>query len=84
MEEEKRLTDNVEMHEVAHVGSGGHLALVDAGVPVLRILDLQHPVVRLGHMYRPEALVVRVRVPADRQQVDVPVSHPRHLQMRHL
>lgn len=72
------------MHEVAHVGYGGHLAFVDAGVPVLGILYLQGPVVRLHVVHGPEALVVRVRVPADGQQVDVPVSNPRHLQSRHL
>ena len=83
-ERDRLLTDNVEMHEVAHVRDSGYLAFVDAGVPVLGILYLQHPVVRVGVMYRPEALVVRVRIPADRQQVDVPVSHPRHLQSRHL
>ena len=57
---------------------GGDLALVDAGVPLLDELDEQHPlvlrVVAGGEpRVRGEALLAR------RQNVHVPVPHPRHL-----
>lgn len=67
------------MHEVAHVGRRGNLALVYSAVPVLGKLDQQYPVVLERAMYHPEALVVRVRVTSHRQQVDVSVSDPRYL-----
>lgn len=35
------LTDNVELHEVAHLGLGAHLALVHAGVARLHVLHLR-------------------------------------------
>ena len=62
------------------VGRGRHLALVDSSVPVLWVLDLQHPVLGLWLVDRLEALVSRVGVPAHGQQVDVPVPYPRDLQ----
>lgn len=34
------LTDNVELHKVAHLGLGAHLALVHAGVTRLHVLHL--------------------------------------------
>lgn len=74
------LTDYIQMHEVAHVGRRRDLALVDARVAMLRIFDLQAPVFRVRMMYRPEPLIGGVRVAAHRQQMDVPVAHPRHLQ----
>lgn len=74
------LTYDIEMYEVAHVRRGADLTLVDAGVTVLRVLDLQRPLVRVWVMDGPEALVARVRVPAHGQQVDVAVPHPRNLQ----
>jgi hypothetical protein len=70
------LTYDVEMYEVAHVRRGADLTLVDAGVAVLRVLDLQRPLVRVRVMDGPEALVARVRVAAHGQQVDVAVPHP--------
>lgn len=36
-----RLTDDIELHEVAHLGLGAHLALVQAGVASLHVLHLQ-------------------------------------------
>lgn len=36
-----RLTYNVELHEVAHLGLGAHLALIYAGVPRLYVLHLK-------------------------------------------
>lgn len=57
----------------------GHLALVDAGVALLRPLDVQRPVVRVGRVRRLEALVRRVRVPAHGQDVQVAVADPWHL-----
>lgn len=47
--------------EGAH-GLRGHLALVHAGVPLLRPLDVQRPVVRLRGVRGLEPLVRRVRV----------------------
>lgn len=55
------------------------LALVDAGVPVLRVLDLEVPVLGALLVDRPEPLVTGVCVPADGQEMDVPVPHPGHL-----
>jgi len=60
---------------------GGDLALVDAGVPLLHELDEQHPlvlrVVAGGEpRVRGEALLAR------RQDVHVPVPHPRHFLCR--
>lgn len=78
-----RLTDDVEVDEVAHVWRGGYLALVDAAVPVLGVLDLEGPVLRVGVVDRPEALVARVRVSTHGEEVHVPVTHPRYLK-RHL
>ena len=41
----KQLTDNVELHRV-RLGRGRRdLALVDAGVPLLHVLDDEHPLV---------------------------------------
>ena len=61
---------------------GRHLALVDAGVSELGVPDLQRPVLGLWGVGGHEALVGGVRVPADRQQVNVVMSDPRHLRVR--
>lgn len=71
-----KLTDYVQVHDVAHVRRRGDLTLVKTAVPKLRILDLQHPVVRVYIVDRLEPLIVRVRVTTDGQQVDVPVPDP--------
>lgn len=70
------------MDEVAEVRCGRHLALVDAGVPVLGILDLECPVFGLLLVDGTEALVARVSVPSNCEQMDVSVSHPRHLEQK--
>jgi len=57
----------------------GNLALVNPAVSMLRILDLERPVVRVGVVDRSKSLVVRVRVTANREQMDVPVPDPRYL-----
>lgn len=77
------LTDDVQVDEVAHVRRRRYLAFVDAAVAMLRVLDLQRPVLRVRVVDGPEPLVARVRVPADGEQVDVAVPHPRYLK-RHL
>lgn len=64
---------------MTHMRSGADLALVDAGVPVLRVLDLEVPVLRTLQVDRSEPLVAGVRVPADGQEMDVPVPHPGYL-----
>lgn len=38
----RQLTDNVELHKVAHLGLSADLALIDAGVARLHVLHLQH------------------------------------------
>lgn len=67
------------MNVLADVRRGGYLALVDARVPYLRVLDLQRPVLAGRLIDGPEPLVPGVRVPAYGQQVDVPVPDPRDL-----
>jgi hypothetical protein len=74
------LTNDVQMDEVAHVWGCADLALVDAWVSVLWVLDLQGPVFTVRVVYSTEPLVTCVRIPAHREQVDVAMSHPRHLQ----
>lgn len=64
--------------ERAH-GLRRDLALVDAGVALLRPLDVQRPVVRLRRVRGLEALVRRVRVAAHGQDVQVAVPDPRYL-----
>ena len=71
------LTNDAEVHEVREVRRGGHLALVDAGVAVLRVLELQDPVVAV--VGGAEPLVVGVRVQTHGQKVGVPMTNPRHL-----
>lgn len=51
------LTDNIKMYEMAHVGCGANLALVDAGVAMLWVLDLQRPVLGVRVVDCPEALI---------------------------
>lgn len=64
---------------MTHMRSGADLALVDAGVPVLRVFDLEVPVLGALLMDRSEPLVTSVCVPTDGQEMDVPVPHPGHL-----
>lgn len=42
------ITDNIKMDIMAHVRRGRHLTLVNAGIAVLRVLNLQYPVLGLG------------------------------------
>jgi hypothetical protein len=57
----------------------GDLALVNTAVSMLRVLDLERPVVRMGIVDRSKSLVVCVRVTTNREQMDVPVPDPRYL-----
>ncbi|KAG5899918.1 hypothetical protein JTB14_002470 [Gonioctena quinquepunctata] len=77
------LTYNCEMDEMREVRRRRHLTLVHAGVSVLRILDLQNPVLRVRLMNGPKPLIARVSVASHGEKMDVPMSNPRHLQ-RHL
>lgn len=70
------LTDHVQMYEVTHVWRCAYLALIYARVAMLRVLDLQCPVLAVRMVDRAEPLVACIRVPPHRQQVDVPMSHP--------
>uniref|UniRef100_A0A182R067 Uncharacterized protein n=1 Tax=Anopheles farauti TaxID=69004 RepID=A0A182R067_9DIPT len=76
-----RLTYDAERDEEAAYRLGRYLALVDAGVPLLGPLDLKRPVVDVFVMRRLEPLVGGVRVAADGEYVDVPVSDPRDLRV---
>jgi hypothetical protein len=67
------------MNEVTHVRGCADLALVNARVAMLRVLDLQGPVLTVWMVDGTKPLVTGVGVPPHRQQVDVTVSHPRHL-----
>jgi hypothetical protein len=67
------------MNEVTHVRRCADLALVNARVAMLRVLDLQGPVLTVRMVDGTKPLVTGVGVPAHRQKVDVTVPHPRHL-----
>ena len=67
MESQVTLTNHIQVDKVTDVGRGRHLALVDSSVPVLWVLDLQHPVLGLWLVDCLEALVSRVGVPAHGQ-----------------
>lgn len=58
-----------------------NLALVDARVLLLGVSDAQRPLFGVWRMQRLEALVGRVGVPADCQQVNVAMTNPRHLKI---
>jgi len=64
---------------MTHVGRRGDLALVNTAVPMLWILYLKRPVVRVSVVDRSKSLVVRVRVTANCEQMDVSVPYPRYL-----
>lgn len=72
-------TNNVEGDEARDLGQRADLALVDAGVFFLWVLDLQHPRVRVLHVDGLETLVRRVREAPHRQHVEVPAPDPGHL-----
>lgn len=63
-----RLTDDTQMNEMAHVRRRWYLTLVDARVPVLWILDLEYPVLRMRMVNGFESLVRRV--PTQRQDAE--------------
>lgn len=75
-----KLTYYGEIYRVPNWWRSADLTLVDAGVAVLRILDLKGPVFTVRVMDSTEPLVTCVCIPAHRQKVDVTMSHPRHLQ----
>lgn len=64
---------------MTHVRRRGDLALVDTTIPMLRVFDLERPIVRMGVVDRSKSLVVRIRVTADREQMNVSVPDPRYL-----
>lgn len=63
-----------------HLGHGADLALVDAAIFALRVLDLQGPVIGVLQMDGLEALVTGVSEPAHGQHMQVLPADPRHLQ----
>ncbi len=74
------LTHDAELHEEAPDGLRADLALVPAGVSLVGVLDLQHPLVRLRAVQRLVAQIGRVCVPAHGQDVQVVVPDPGDLQ----
>jgi len=75
-EQSRELTDHGEEHGMTYGRRGGHLTLVCAGIPPLRIFHLQRPVLRVREVRRDESLVGRVRLDAHREEMDIPVPHP--------
>lgn len=73
------LTHDGEVDEMAGGGRGGDLTLVNALVPLLQVVDQQHPVLRARGVPGREPFVRGVGEATHRQQVDVSVPHPRHL-----
>lgn len=73
------LTNNGESDEEGAHRLRGDLTLVDAGVSLLRPLDVQRPVLGLRGVRRLEPLVWSVRVPAHSQDVQVTVTYPWNL-----
>lgn len=67
------------MNVLANVRRGRYLAFVDSRVSDLWVLDLERPVLAGRLVNRPEPLVTGVGVSAHSQQMDVPMSDPRHL-----
>jgi len=74
------LTHNIERDKVAAVRLCADLTLVVPSVPLLGPLDLQSPLFVLAVMDGLEPLVTGVSVATHGQNVDVPVTNPRHLQ----
>ena len=74
-----KLTDYVQIHGEGSGSLRGNLALVDAGVSLLHVLDDQDPLVGVRVVSRHEALVRGVRVLSHGQNVDISVTYPRYL-----
>ena len=74
------LTDDVELDEEAPDWLRADLALVAARVAAARPLDLEHPLVARRVVVRLVPRVRRVREATHRQDVQVAVTDPRHLQ----
>lgn len=60
-----KLTNNIQVNVVTHVGSGRYLALVNTRIAMLRVFDLQHPVFGLRLMNSSKTLIRRVSVSAN-------------------
>ena len=71
------------MNIMAHMWRRGYLTLIDAGVPMLRVFDLERPVFTVWLVHRSKPLVTRVSVPSDGEKMDVSVSHPRNLRHKY-
>lgn len=70
------------MDVLADVRRGRYLAFVDSRVSDLRVLDLERPILAWRLIDGPEPLVTGVCIPADGQQMNVPVPDPRDLKIR--
>lgn len=75
----KSLTDNIQLNKVANVRGGRDLTLVNPRISVLWVFNLQHPVLRVRLVDGLKPLIRGVGVSTHSQQMDVPVSYPRHL-----
>lgn len=78
--EGESITNDVEPDELAAMRLTRDLTLVETGVAGLAEFDLQRPILARPGTDDAEPLIRRVRVPPHRQDVQVPVPHPRHLQ----
>ena len=74
-----RLTDDLEIYDVSGRWRSWDLALVPPWVRVFDIPDPQLPEVRERNVVGADTVVRRVRIPANSQQVDVPVAYPGYL-----
>ena len=76
---ERCSTFDVQQQGHVDFGLSVDLTLVDAGVTLLHEVHAQIPLVRALGVNHREAGVACVRVDAGRQNVQVPLPHPRHL-----
>ena len=74
-----QLTDDAELDGALDLRLGADLALVQAGVPRLDVLNLQRPVIRVLGVQALEPAVGDERVPVQGEDVRVPIADPGHL-----
>jgi hypothetical protein len=72
-------TLNRESNGKAHLRFGRNLTFVHSLIVLTHVFDLQIPLVTAVRTNAGESLVARVRVTADRQNVQITLSYPWHL-----
>ena len=78
------LTDHLKVDKETSRWLRPNLTLVETRIALLGELQLQRPIARVPLMVHREALVVGVRESTRRQNVQVPVTYPRHLHIPQL